>query len=54
MAGNTQEKLYKMVLMQYGIQPDEDTGEQQLVKHQSMTARMSLTKWTLTSTQTFF
>ena len=28
MAGNTQEKLYKMVLMQYGIQPDEDTGEQ--------------------------
>lgn len=29
MAGNTQEKLYKMVLMQYGIQPDEDTGEQQ-------------------------
>jgi hypothetical protein len=27
MAGNTQEKLYKMVLMQYGINPDEDTGE---------------------------
>lgn len=28
MAGNTQEKLYKMVLMQYGIQPDEETQEQ--------------------------
>lgn len=27
MAGNTQEKLYKMVLMQYGINPDGDTGE---------------------------
>ena len=26
MAGNTQEKLYKMVLMQYGIEPD-DSGE---------------------------
>ena len=28
MAGNTQEKLYKMVLMQYGINPDEETQEQ--------------------------
>jgi hypothetical protein len=27
MAGNTQEKLYKMVLMQYGINPDEETQE---------------------------
>jgi hypothetical protein len=27
MAGQTQDKLYKMVLMQYGINPDEDTGE---------------------------
>lgn len=28
MAGNTQEKLYKMVLIQYGINPDEETQEQ--------------------------
>ena len=28
MAGNTQEKLYKMVLMQYGINPDDETQEQ--------------------------
>ena len=28
MAGNTQEKLYKMVLMQYGINPYEETQEQ--------------------------
>lgn len=27
MAGQTQDKLYKMVLMQYGINPDGDTGE---------------------------